>query len=1652
LVILRKRLPGEVVGDDSWVKSSEVDDPRGSGYPKIKLNDWLAANRQNMLGDFNGNNKMYPGRANVDRMENFEQQLANAIANLPANVMSDYVRSAKISITEAGVRAKEGGYVIRDGQLYQNVSGGLAEVQGSQDRIRRVEGMLSIRDAFNDLIDAEMGRQIGGPAFRKALNSAYDKFNAKYGAISDKKNREALAGDPDLPRLMALEDYDSKKKVAKKQPIFTKSTVVGSRADTKPSNIQEAVVKSFQMRGEIILPTIAGDLGIDGQTAAEELVAQKIAFQTPQGNWELAAHYLSGNVRRKLAEAKVAAASDSFFQANVDVLESVAPKDVPHTAISVEMGAPWMEPDVISRFVAELFQDNPASIKVHYDRNLGLFTVAMDGSKAKLSSQAITTWGTSDVPFHELLDLALAGKTARVMDTLKNADGSTSSVFNPKKTQAANTKLDAIKKQFREWVWSNEERRTNLTNRYNDLFNSQVPAEYDVKFMLDEGGGGTVPGLASGWKLRNHQMAAVFRAVIEKRGLLAHEVGLGKTLAMIASASELKRMGIARKPAIAVPKKVLPAFANTVRAAFPLLKLHVVDSRDAQKRNTSMSQVATGEHDLVLMTHDNLDMLKMRPDFEAEMLQQELEEVNAVYNALRAEKGAGASSKRILKQIENRRAKLEAKINDALKSERKDDSISFEDTGIDFLFVDEFHKYKSLPVVTALGQVKGVPTGDSQRAVNMLMRARYLQQIQNGGGLIAATGTPVSNSLVEAWIMAKFLQPDLLDESGVQSFDAWVRQFAETVPALEMGATGEWKTVSRLSKFRNLPELQVMSRMTLDVKTAKETGILDVRPKRIDKVIQVPQTEAQAAYMQVLRERAEAVKSRAVEPWQDNYLVISSDGMLMASDPRLVLPGYKAEGGKIQALTDNVLRVLKEKPGQTQMIFSDSGVSSNSWGFHLYGEIINKLVEGGIPRDKIIDFSKLDSDKKVETAVDRLNSGDALIAIGHRENMGTGVNAQEKMAAIHQFDVPWKPALVEQSEARGWRQGNTNKEIEILSYVTEGSFDAVKWSTVARKQQAITAFMQKPGLERELEDSDDDALSYDQIAAAASGDGDYLRKAELDAKVFKLSMMQQSHESEAISRRQEIPRIQDRIAAMERRAEKVQILSEAAKSIKEQPFSYENTKKESIEDKKDAAKDLSSAYLFSKDRKERTLLGYYKGLRAMDDGYGNAYLELPIKGGIENVGFNVNTTEFSGTLQSIEKKISALASDADYTHIKEQVIPILQEDLAKLQTVTDTPFPFIEQLNKAKAQQEAVNKRLKAKEAESAAEGQPLQASGTDVRAVSALGREIRRGLREKELKPSDIPGILEKRLPEIEAAAKDQMEVWKEFQRRKADEFLAEHEGDTGLAGMAVTAKSASRMQAAYDPELDSPASKLPPASRRTREDVESSPEFKRWFGESKVVDESGKPMPLYHGTQSTSEIEAINPSKLASGSHFGPGFYMAESPEIASTGYAEGHLHPRGQEAVGTPSVYKMYARIEHPLDVNKPAEPKMIAAVFGSPHVDLEEMGFRSPTNETMYNQLAKRLGDDKRAANERLQELGYDGITRLNRASQNAPEHREWVVFNPNQVKSATGNRGTFDESANLSTARRQAAGPASQLANPMDVLLHQETLLKSRARS
>lgn len=1441
LIILRKRLPGEQPGDAQWLESEKLE----LGGPKpTDINAWMNANRDQMLGNFNGNNRMYPGRANVDRTPDFEKRLADAIERLPRNIMS---RPGQIVTDLRGIApkaSKVGGYAVKDGKLYQNGKETVREVSdASPERIERVKAMIAIRDAFDQLTEAEFGRSDeDAPSARARLNQAYDAHKDAHGVLSGPKAQAAMKGDPDLHRLTALEEYDEKTKLYSKRPIFEKSTIVPAPTGKPGSakNIADATLISFGMRGELNVPLMAELLGLEQAEVGEQIISSGIGFQAPAGDWQLASTYLSGNVRRKLAEAEAAAKNNPFFETNVEALREVVPPYISHDKIKVVIGSPWIDGQSLKEFVGFLFGESADKYAIQYEASIGRWMVSLEGSRAKDSSVAHTTWGTSDMPFADILDTLLRGQKPKVYKDAFNAKGDLIRVLDTAGTQEAETKAEAIKEAFAKWAWDDEGRKTRLLTRYNDLLNSSIPSNYKMDWMLEADGMAQVPGMSPSWRLRGYQAEAVARTVVERRGLLAHEVGLGKTLTMIASASELKRLGIARKPAIAVPKKVLPGFVEAARKAFPLMRIQVIDSTDAATRNRTMAEVATGDYDLILMTHPNLNMLQMKPAFEAEILREELEEVEAIFRAASADvatKGASKNSAegRLLKKIQKRVDSIRKKINDATTNAAlKDNTIYFEDTGIDFLFVDEFHKYKSLPIVTALGSVKGVPTGDSQQAINMLMRARYLQKIQKGGGIVGATGTPVSNSLVEAWIMGKFLMPQEMEEAGVKSFDAWQKNFAAITDNFELDVTGKWDVKTRLSSFQNLPEAQNLSRLTLDVKTAHQTGVMEMRPKRVDQVINVPMSPTQKLYMEFIRQRAQELKQSRGAPLkgEDNFLALSSDGRMMALDPRMVLPGYTdSDGGKLKALAENVSRIYRDKPGNAQMIFSDTGTTPTAWGFNLYEEIINALVAAGIPKDKIINFSLANTDLKVEKAVSRLNSGDAAVAIGHRESMGTGINAQERMAAIHQFDVTWKPSAIEQSEARGWRAGNRNKEVEILSYVVEGSFDAVMWATVARKGKSIKDFMSGHDMGREMSDDDGETMSYETIAAIASGDMDILRKAEVEQKLHKLIAMKVAHSANITANKRGVDRIRERIAESKRSAQEMDAAIVRLKELEEKPFHFEVSYSSlgagrTYTDRDLVANHLMSMFLFFKGTKDKTVLGRFKGRAVTSDGFGNMYVDVPTgRYSTEDRKVSVNETVFDGTLQSIERLMASDTLERRQRYLTDDLIPSLDRDLTELNAFQSAPFPREAELSALGRQLEQIDKRLKSSEADDPLAGRPLVSeSGLDIAQVGRLAPKARRQ-REEKTPQAEIVADIEKQLIAIAANAAVDLEHWRTSRHKRAEQWIDEAGGigEASLMALAgATQKTRQRAEAAREYDAETPvAPSQPQASSATQDDA---------------------------------------------------------------------------------------------------------------------------------------------------------------------------------------------------------------------------------------
>lgn len=1185
MIVLRKRLPGEAPGDRSWLETTTVPDPDG-GDP-IPVNGYFAKNPDQILGRLDRTGTMYQGessnvslatpeelsaalgrrvevavddkgkrrfvyddgtpvpRADIARVggEAFKRKLAAAVGRLPQNVMASGRAPAKRfepAVLPAPGEVKDGGFHLRDGKVFVREGSQLTEQKVGKDAAKAIAAHLTVRDAYRAVVAAE---RAGGTADaeRAALNAAYDAFVEAHGPVGAPKNRRLFATDPDAAALRSLEKYDPKTKSAEKADIFTKPVVRSAPKVEKVGSVAEGLGVTLHENGRLDIDHVARLTGQKRDAVGRELVAKGLAYEDPSHGWEPAAHYLSGNVRQKLASARAAAAGDPRFAANVAALEKVQPEDVPHDEIDARLGSPWVPPGDVAAFAGHLMQANPGMFEVKYNAVTGEWSAGFSARAKYLARSALatSTWGTPKADFADLLDAALNNRPIRI--TYPAGKGE-KPVVDRDATDAANEKVQEIKEEFGNWLWADDDRRTRLHRYYNDNFNNIRNLKYDGSHL-------SMPGSNPAVELRPHQKDFIWRVVTTGRGLAGHEVGTGKTFSMIGAAMELRRLGLARKPAILAKKANVDAIARDAQHMYPGAKiLSTADMFDAAKRKQTVARIATGDYDVVVMTHDHFDLLPVRPEVQERFIRTELEELEAVREEAWRESGGKGDA--VTKQLDKAKAKLEARLQKALAAEKKDDAVYFEDLGIDQIFVDEAQRYKTLPVYTKMRGIKGVPTGRSQRATGMQMKAQWLQQQNGGRGVVFATGTPISNTMVELYNMQRFLQPDELAQRGIESFDAWANTFGDVVTKHERTATGDYKSVARFARFVNVPELMSITRQMMDVQRADDLKRPDgspvvKRPKRADKAHVAPASEGTARLMADLKERAEALKKQGGPAVKggDNMLKICTDGRKGSIDLRLVYANAPdAPDSKANLMVGNVLKIAKENPGQVQMIFTDlartnelkvmSGGDTDyeedkeefpdlndvlddmnrpKSGFDLMADVVAKLVKGGIPRDKILDFRALEGKKKDE-AVERLKTGDALVAIGGTDTLGTGVNAQDKLLAIHHLDCPWRPADLEQRDGRGWRHGNSNAEVQIHKYVTEKSLDEMLWQGIARKSGFIRqAMTTEQGSARNMAEIDTEELSPEAIMAAASGDPRILRRVELDEDVRKLANAEKRH-------------------------------------------------------------------------------------------------------------------------------------------------------------------------------------------------------------------------------------------------------------------------------------------------------------------------------------------------------------------------------------------------------------------------------------------------------------------------------------------------------------------------------------------------------------
>jgi len=959
---------------------------------------------------------------------------------------------------------------------------------------------------------------------------------AKYGPINKTTLSETADGgttrrmpnivkfrdDPDAMLVLALEEYDETTGRATKAPILKHDVVGRTPAVTHVTNASDALLASLDQKGFIDLDFMESLYG----KPAPEIVTElgNLIYQNPTTRtWDTAAAYLSGNVRTKLREALAAGPA---YARNAEALHLVQPEDVLPGEIDANLGAPWVPLADVTTFAEECFGVAAGSVTIAHLARDALWGVEPQ-YQALQSVAATTDFGTERVGGFALLEMALNLKTPAVYDTVGSGE-SEQRVLNPEATLAAREKQKLLKEKFRSWVFADPDRTERLVRVYNDTYNSLRPRLFDGVHLA-------FPGLAQGIDLRDHQKDAVWRGMSGGNTLLAHAVGAGKTFTMAATGMKMRQTGLVRKPMFVVPNHMLEQFAREFLQLYPNAKLLIAGKDDLTKERRKLltAKIASGDWDGIIVTHSSFEKIGLSQQFQAEFLKEQI----ADYDQLLVDRAITQPSKahrNILKSIEKQKARHEAKLKDLLAAEKKDDGLVFDELGVDQLFIDEAQAFKNLETSTKMDRVAGIQTGGSERAFDLLMKCRYLDERHPGRGVIFATGTPVSNTMVELYTLQRYLDPAGLRERGLEHFDAWAATFGEVVDAMEISPDGgSLRPRSRFAKFVNLPELQQMFRSFADVRTADQLDL--PRPQLKGgkaQVVACPMSAAQCQSQQELVARYERLRSQRIDPREDNALAVTTDGRKLALDARMLGASYDDPDSKLNALVANAFRIWHESTPTlgTQMIFCDLSIEPNSCGFSVYDDVIDKLTARGIPANQIAAMGDADSDAKKQSLFGQVRAGQVRVLLGSTAKMGAGTNVQKRLIALHHLDAPWKPAEVEQREGRILRQGNTNPEVEIFRYVTEGSFDAYLWQALKTKARFISQLMSGASTLRQAGDVGGQELSYAEVKAIASGNPAVLTLAEADAEWQRLAILRRGRADEQFLARRAVRDLPEQLA------------------------------------------------------------------------------------------------------------------------------------------------------------------------------------------------------------------------------------------------------------------------------------------------------------------------------------------------------------------------------------------------------------------------------------------------------------------------------------------------------------------------------------------
>ena len=1306
ILILKKRESGtEYAGEDFL--EAEYDYNYGAytsnyfkNHPEMVLGK--AVTKRGMYGANTLTFEPLPDKGAID------DQIREAFKNIKGKMSYPTKPSPEktnFAVERATKKSKSGGFVVHDdGSISRNENGQLVKCDVDEKTAKRIAGMLGVRDAYRNLANyLQQGvKEVEIKRARKELNAAYDKFVKEYGYLNSPANKKAISSDPDSYSILSLENYDAQKKTAKKADIFTKDTISANKTITHVDSVEEGVIASINLTGGVDVSLVAKLTDKSADDVTREIIDSRLAFKTRDNGLIARETYLSGNVRAKLREAESLAPYDKDFNNNIEELRKVIPTDIPYNEIYITPGATFIPNEIYADFIAHMLggRNNPNSYSgpdVEVGRTAsGEFKIVLNNKRLKGSYYNTQTWGTARKSFLELIDAMMGSRTVKVNDTVENSEGKKISVVNEAETEAANEKVKAIQKEFEDWIWKDEARRESLARLYNETFNAIVNPKYDGSHL-------SVNGINAEYSLREHQANAVHR-IISSGGntLLAHRVGAGKTLEMAAAAMKMRELGVIKKPVFVVPKAVVAQWGVEFHSYFPAARLLVADDKSFTPANRKIftNKIANGDYDAVIVTYEQFEKIPMSAEYQKRFYEEQIDEI---INAIAEEKAESRDGKGLtVKEMEKKKSQLEKKLKELTSKPKDENNVDFEMLGIDSLFVDEAHNFKNLEYVSKMSNVAGLgSTKGVQRAFDLFTKVRYLQEVNGGRGIVFATATPVMNSMVELYIMQRYLQPDVLNHLGLKSFDAWAKQFGEVVNKWEINPSGTGMRQKQVfANFRNLNELQLLFRSFADVLTEVPGLKIPKMKGGAVKIVECEPGEFQKNYMKDLQKRAENVKS--VDPSVDNMLKITSDGRKVSYTQRMIDPTLPYEPEcKIFKAAENVLKEYQDSADikGTQIVFLDMATpkgtdksktetndedsvddSYDEENARLYEDMRDYLVKKGIPKREIAFIHEADSDAKRKQLFEDVNNGKVRVLMGSTGKMGVGMNAQKRVVAIHHLDAPWRPGDVEQRDGRAFRQKNINDEVSKYVYVTKGSFDSRLWDILDRKQHFINQIMNGEDVGRTAEDTGEVTLSAAEVKAWASGNPLIEEQTKLTDEIKKLENLQKAYNSSIRLAKTKLSDDEVKITNATNRIARIrEDIGARVDTYSEGKFSM-TVGKQTFSDKKDAGAALAAAIVAKANSDSFATVGKFAGfeIRVIKNGAEyNGYIH-----GKESYKFNVYLNNTTRMVTHIGEVIAGFENMIKYT---EEFISETTADRDAQKNILAQPFEKQNELDQKRA-------------------------------------------------------------------------------------------------------------------------------------------------------------------------------------------------------------------------------------------------------------------------------------------------------------------------------------------------------------------------------